>query len=280
MIQLEEINKLQDVVSPLGDTVTLTENIDRLASSYRDAKPFPYLVIDNMFSNVLLDQLMDEIPPVNDDHWVHHDHEHEEKYGLRSALDLGPSGFRLTTLLHSAAFLYFLSEVTGIWRLLPDPYLQGSGYSLMPEGSKFDVHIDRNTAYETGLLRRIALIIYLNKDWKHEYGGQLELWNLEGTRCESAIEPLFNRTAIFEVSERSYHGVPAPIAAPFGRSRNSFIVYYHTAASDQGNVAPHTSIYAPARYRQKQPLLRKLIKDVMPPILLRKFRKFRPPSVH
>ncbi len=280
MVQLEEMARVQDIVSPLGDTLTLTERVENLAARFREAKPFHYLVLDNMFPHVLLEQLVEEIPPVTEDHWVHHDHEHEEKYGLRSALDLGQSGFRLTTLLHSAAFLYFLSEVTGIWRLLPDPYLQGSGYSLMPKGSKFDVHIDRNTAYETGLVRRLALIIYLNKDWKHEYGGQLELWNSEGTHCEAAIEPLFNRTAIFEVTERSYHGVPAPISAPFERSRNSFIVYFHTAATDQASVAPHTSIYAPTRYRQKQPTLRKLVKDITPPFLLRRLRKFRPPEVH
>lgn len=279
MIQLEEAGKVPNVMSPLGDTVTLTERVESLALRYRDAKPFPYLTIDNMFSSALLDQLIDEIPPMTDAHWVHHDHEHEEKYGQRSALDLGQAGFRLTTFLHSAAFLYFLSEVTGIWRLLPDPYLQGSGYSLMPTGSKFDVHIDRNTAYETGLLRRIALIIYLNKDWQHEYGGQLELWNPEGTKCEVAIEPLFNRTAIFEVSERSYHGVPATIKAPFARSRNSFIVYYHTASTDEGKVAPHTSIYAPAHYQQNQRTVRKLVKDLMPPVLLRRLRKFRPPEV-
>ena len=52
----------------------------------------------------------------------------------------------------------------------------------MPQGGKFDVHADRNIAYETGLARRLSLIIYLNKAWQHEYGGQLELWNHDGNR--------------------------------------------------------------------------------------------------
>lgn len=279
MIQVQEARKADEIASPLGDIVTLTDNTESLAFNYRQAKPFPHIVLDQMFSNSLIEQLIDEIPPITDDHWVHHDHEHEEKYGLRSALDLGPGGFRLLSLLHSAAFLYFLSELTGVPRLLPDPYLQGSGYSLMPEGSKFDVHIDRNTAYETGLIRRLALIIYLNHAWRPEYGGQLELWNTDGTKCEVSIDPVFNRTAIFEVNETSYHGVPAPIAAPLGRSRNSFLVYYHTAASDQARIAPHTSIYAPVRFQTRRPTVRRLVKDLTPPMLLRQFRRFKPPTV-
>jgi 2OG-Fe(II) oxygenase superfamily len=136
------------------------------------------------------------------------------------------------------------------------------------------VHVDRNTAYETGLVRRLAFILYLNKSWKPEYGGQLELWNADGTRSEAAIEPQFNRTVIFEIDEDNYHGVPNPIAAPSARSRNSFLVYFHTAASGQG-VSAHSSIYARPGSQPKQPALRRLIKDVVPPILFRNLQKLR-----
>jgi Rps23 Pro-64 3,4-dihydroxylase Tpa1-like proline 4-hydroxylase len=91
--------------------------------------------------------------------------------------------------------------------LLPDPYLQGAGFHIVPNGGKFDVHVDRNTAYDTGLIRRLALIIYLNKDWAPEYGGQLELWNSDASRREVSIVPSFNRTVIFELTEESFHGV-------------------------------------------------------------------------
>jgi hypothetical protein len=254
--------------------------VENLADIFKAAQPFPHLVIDNMFADTLLDKLVDEIPPMTDDHWVHHDDERVEKYGLRSAVELGETGVQLVAVLHSAAFLYLLSELTGIWQLLPDPYLQGGGYSLIPEGAKFDVHCDRNTAYETGLTRRLSLIIYLNKGWRHEYGGQLELWNSDGSRCEAAIEPLFNRTIIFEIGDRNYHGVPEPIAAPLRRSRDSFTVYYHTARPDGRNVSPHTSLYAPAIYRKNKSALYKVIKDVAPPILWRRFKRLKSPKTY
>jgi hypothetical protein len=253
--------------------------VEILATRFKNAKPFPHVVIDNLFSDDLLDELLRETPPIHDDYWVHHDDEHEEKYGLRSAVELGPTGFQLTAFLHSASFLYFLSELTGIWQLLPDPYLQGAGYSLMPHGAKFDVHCDRNVAYQTGLSRRLALIVYLNKDWRHEYGGQLELWNQDGTRCDAVVEPVFNRTIVFAVDEGCYHGVPSPINSPFGWSRKSFLLYFHTAESGDRTLTPHTSIWSPAFYGKKRTGFRNFVRDLTPPLLLRSFRRFHPPKI-
>jgi Rps23 Pro-64 3,4-dihydroxylase Tpa1-like proline 4-hydroxylase len=264
-----------DIMSLLSDKITVPESLDKLSSVFKTAKPFPHIVIDNMFPDKRLDQLVTEIPSMTDDHWVHESNDQLEKYNLRSAIELGDSGFQLTAFLHSASFLYFLSELTGIWELLPDPYLQGSGYHLIPRGGKFDVHADRNTAYETGLTRRLSLIIYLNKDWKPEYGGQFELWNKDATRREGVVEPLFNRTVIFEIADVNFHGVPNLVACPKGRSRNSFVVYYHTVGvNGRRDAPPHTSIYAPSFY-QNGSALRKMVRDVTPPIVLRTLRRVR-----
>jgi len=207
---------------------------------------------------------------------VHEDNTQLQKYNLRSAVSLGEAGYQLTAFLHSASFLYFLSELTGIWQLLPDPYLQGSGYHLIPPGGKFDIHADRNTAYETGLTRRLSLIVYLNKEWPPEYGGQLELWNSTATRREESIEPIFNRTVIFEIADGYYHGVPNPVACPPTRSRNSFVAYYHTVGANGGKgVAPHTSIYAPSFYRKRERPFVRFVKDLTPPIILRSLKRFR-----
>jgi hypothetical protein len=258
------------IMSFLEDKITLPDSVERLASRFNAARPYRHLVIDNLFPEDLLDRLVTEIPPMTDDHWVHENDDHLQKYGLRSAVELGETGYQLTSFLHSAGFLYFLSELTGIWQLLPDPYLQGSGYHMIPPGGKFDVHSDRNTAYETGLTRRLSMIIYLNKNWKHEYGGQFELWNSDGTRQEAIVEPLFNRTILFEIAEPNFHGVPKTVACPNDRSRNSFLVYYHTAGTAE---APHTSVYAPSFYRKDESALRKIVKDVTPPVVLRAFKR-------
>lgn len=266
------------IMSVLKEKVFLPDTPENLSRAYKTARPFPHLIIDNMFPAGQLDNLVSEMRPLNTGHWVHEDNDHLKKTNLRSAVDLGDTGFRHTALLHSAGFLYLLSELTGIWELLPDPYLQGAGYHIIPQGGKFDVHVDRNTAYETGLNRRLTLITYLNKSWEHEYGGQLELWNADGSRCDVVVEPNFNRTIIFEIADKNYHGVPNPVAAPNGRSRNSFAVYYHTAGvREKKGFTPHGSIYAPSFYGSDKNVsaFRQTIKDITPPILVRGFRRLQ-----
>jgi hypothetical protein len=269
--------KATGIEGVLSDPTRLTASIKSLSFDYRSAPPFPHLLLDNLFSEDLLDRVVHEILPPGEANWVRHDDDHMRQFNLRSAVDLGEAGAQLVAFLHSATFLYFLSEVTGISELLPDPYLQGAGYHCIPRGGKFDVHVDRNTAYSTGLVRRLALLIYLNKKWKHEYGGQLELWSKDGKRPEVIVEPTFNRIAIFEITDENYHGVPSPVRCPKGRSRNCFVVYYHTVELPGiKEVTPHTSIYAPGLYGQRQSRLRQLAKDLAPPLVLRVVRKLLP----
>lgn len=45
-------------------------------------------------------------------------------------------------------------------------------------------------------------LIYLNKDWREEYGGHLELWDREARTCRTRILPLFNRTVVFSTAGR------------------------------------------------------------------------------
>jgi hypothetical protein len=269
------LTKTTGIMSLLSDKITLPESLEKLNARFKAARPYPHLVIDNMFPDGLLDQLVAGRPSMTKDHWIHEDDENIQRYNLRSAVELSETGYQLTAFLHSASFLYFLSELTGVWQLLPDPYLQGGGYHMIPNGGRFEVHADRNTAYETGLTRRLALIVYLNKDWKHEYGGQFELWNADGTRQEAVVEPLFNRTIIFEITDKNFHGVPKMVANPEGRSRDSFLVYFHTAGDSGGAVTPHTSLYAPSFYGAKKSRLGSLMRDVTPPIVLRTLKKIR-----
>lgn len=259
----------------VADTIRLETHVRSLGDDYQSAKPFPHLILDNLFSNELLERVIGEMLPPGDANWVRHDDDNLKQFNLRSAVDLGDAGTQLVAFLHSARFLYFLSQVTGIWELLPDPYLQGAGYHVIPRGGKFDVHVDRNLAYSLGMIRRLSLLVYLNKDWRTEYGGQLELWSEDGSRREVSIDPIFNRTTIFEITDKNYHGVPSVVKCPEGRSRNCFVVYYHTVAPPGDKMIPHTSIYAPSRYQEKNSTFRRLAKDLTPPFVMRAMRKLR-----
>ncbi|MDP8984903.1 MAG: 2OG-Fe(II) oxygenase [Pseudomonadota bacterium] len=260
----------------LEGKIQIHGRIEDLGSSYREAKPFPHLVIDDMFDPALLDALLDEMAAMRADKWDKVDQDPRERTRrMKSAMHLGEAGERLLGIVHSAAFLHFLSEITGIGRLLPDPYLLGSGYAQMQRGDYFNVHSDRNVAYDTGMLRRLAMIVFLNKTWSPEYHGQLELWNHEATRCEVTVDPLFNKTVLFEVAYPNFHGVPVPLACPPDRTRQSFILYYHTVGNKgESEVKPHTSLFAPRAHGTNRLTLRQFAREITPPFMLRVIRKF------
>ena len=261
--------------SLLTGKITLTRRIEELQAIYRTAKPFPHVVIDDLFVPAVLDALLVEMAEMGRDKWKQVDNDSRERtLRMKSAAEMGPAGEKLLSIVHAAGFLYLLSEITGISQLLPDPYLLGAGYAQMRRGDYFNVHSDRNVAYDTGMLRRLAMIVFLNKSWLPDYHGKLELWNHEATSCDATIEPLFNKTIIFEVANPNYHGVPVPLACPPERSRQSFILYYHTVGiPGQPHVKPHTSLFAPRTHGTNRVTLRQIAREIVPPVLVRALRK-------
>jgi|HubBroStandDraft_6_1064221.scaffolds.fasta_scaffold692572_2 hypothetical protein len=64
----------------LRGRLSLPQNLDQYASSYKNAKPFRHIVIDNMFSDEVLSTLVDEMPHIDPDVWVHHSDDRHEKF--------------------------------------------------------------------------------------------------------------------------------------------------------------------------------------------------------
>jgi Rps23 Pro-64 3,4-dihydroxylase Tpa1-like proline 4-hydroxylase len=90
------------------------------------------------------------------------------------------------------------------------------------------------------------VIVYLNKDWKDEYEGHLELWDLtQGMqKLIGRFAPTFNRCVIFETNEISFHGHPKQLNTPVGVNRKSIATYYYTKTRPESEVASeHNTIY-------------------------------------
>jgi Rps23 Pro-64 3,4-dihydroxylase Tpa1-like proline 4-hydroxylase len=264
-------SRTSTVLSYLRCQLSLNKSVEDLLDQYRSARPFPHLVLDSLFPEETLSAVLEESSSMSRDKWVHNQDEHIIKTNMRSAVDLGDRAYDFASFLHSAAFLYFMSEITGIKALLPDPYLTGGGYHIVPEGGKFDIHADRNTDHHSGLHRRLAMLVYLNPNWKTENGGQLELWNQDGSACEKVIEPIFNRTVIFEIGDKNFHAV-RPVTQGCGLKRRSFCVYFHT---NSNNFVMHNSIFAPPIYQSRSSMARRISREITPPFLVRTLKNLK-----
>ena len=119
--------------------------------------------------------------------------------------------------------------------LIPDPYLWGGGYHELKNGGYLNIHADFNVHPQLELNRRINLLIYLNKNWKENYGGSLELWDRKMKNCIKKIVPIFNRVVIFNTNDFSYHGNPEKINHPENISRKSIALYYYSNGQPREN---------------------------------------------
>ena len=161
--------------------------------------------------------------------WKHYDNPIEQKYSLNVLKEL-PVSRRVFDALQSPEVVALMKTVTGIQDLESDPHLHGAGLHAYPRNGKLDVHLDYSIHPVSGKERRLNLIVYMNPDWKPEYGGNLELWDEEMKMCTEVITPAFNTAVLFRTSDISYHGLPKPIQCPDGDYRKSFAIYYVSPA--------------------------------------------------
>jgi hypothetical protein len=135
--------------------------------------------------------------------------------------------------LLSLDFVSRLSAVTGVAPLYPDIGLHGGGWHMSGKGGSLAMHLDYSIHPKLKLQRKLNLILYLEEDYKSEWGGSLQLWSHDKEKDKplnkiKEVEPLFNRAILFDTTQKSWHGFPEPINLPLGKLRKSFAVYYLT----------------------------------------------------
>lgn len=231
------------------------EKLDTLleahAKIYQSADPFPHGYIDNFMDENLLSKALDAFPNPTEMEFYKYDNPLEKKLAMDQLVKLPDPIQEVLMYMNSPQILQFLEKLTGIDHLVPDPYYRGGGIHQIPKGGKLDVHVDFNWHQGLQLDRRLNVLLYLNKDWKEEYGGHFEIW--KGHReekkhvldeCKTKILPIFNRLALFNTSEVSYHGHPEPLTCPEDRTRKSIALYYYTnGRPDEEKADAHSTTF-------------------------------------
>jgi hypothetical protein len=226
------------------DHVDLTGLAREHKTRYQAASPFPHIIIDNFLPETALQEVAREFPDPNQVDWTRFENGAEKKLATKHEKQMPPATRALMHQLNSSTFIDFLEELTGIQGLIPDPHFWGGGLHQIQRGGFLKVHADFNHHPRLKLDRRLNLLIYLNDNWKEEYGGHLELWDREMKKCEARVLPLFNRCVVFSTTDFSYHGHPDALTCPEGRARRSLALYYYSngrPAEERGDA--HNTLF-------------------------------------
>ncbi len=216
-----------------------------LKKEYELAKPFRHVVFDNFLVPDVAECVSKDFDYlVPDSRWYRYDNMFEKKYAT-DKWELMPSFIRtLLAILNTSMLINMLEVITGILGLTPDPYLRGGGIHLILTGGKLDIHSDFNWHKSLQLHRRLNLLVYFNRDYNNNFGGELELWNKDMTKCEKSIDPIYNRMVLFETTDWSNHGHPIPWSASPGMARKSLALYYYSATRPPYEISePHSTLF-------------------------------------
>lgn len=252
---------------------------EELAPAYQANKPFPHIYFDNFLPPAIADLALATFPDPEKIDWIRHRGVDQHRKLAFDQAEFLPSPLRdILFFLNSRPMLQFLETLTGIPEIFGDPYYNGGGLHQTKSGGSLEVHADYSYHPKLKVDRRINVLVYLNKDWKEEYGGHFELWNRDLTRAEVKLLPLFNRCAIFSTTSYSYHGQPTPLTCPPDRTRKSIATYYFSNGRPADDETTHHPVSFVRRSGHKEPLgarIKSFGHKLLPPILPEIYRKIR-----
>jgi Rps23 Pro-64 3,4-dihydroxylase Tpa1-like proline 4-hydroxylase len=257
----------------------LEQRADELAPKYIANKPFPHIYFDDFLPSAVAELAVATFPDPDKIDWLRHRGLDQNKKLAFDHAEFLPSPLRdILFFLNSRPMLLFLEKLTGIQDIFGDPYYNGGGLHQIKPGGSLEVHADYSYHPKLKVDRRINVLVYLNKDWKEEYGGHFELWNRELTQAEAKILPIFNRCAIFSTTSHSYHGHPTPLTCPPDRTRKSIATYYFSNGRPADDETTKHAVAFVRRPGQKQPLgarLKTTVHKLVPPLFVEAYRKIR-----
>ena len=249
-----------------------------LAETYAAGDPFPHIAIDNFLPEELVSLCLEHFPKAPDPDSFSFDRNQERLKTSYHPDHLPPRLRALFYAFNSRPFIKVVENVTGIKQLIPDPYFLGGGFHETANGGHLSMHADFNHHKPLNLERRVNVLIYLNEDWKEEYGGQLELWTTDMKERVQSYMPTVNRCVMFTTTQQSMHGHPKPIAHPDGITRKSIALYFYTATWDATKASKTTQFYTrPGTTDQTDWKVKsdELLEDLLPPMLMRQVAKVR-----
>jgi 2OG-Fe(II) oxygenase superfamily len=184
-----------------------------LSEQFNRASPFSFVVIDDFCEPQKLHALLAAIPSPED-----------------GTINKSRDRFK-------AALQTIVSAPVWI-----DPAFHGGGIHQGGDGSFLDMHVDFSHHPMHGDWERdLNILLYLNPDWKPEYGGQLDLRHIE-TGETTKVEPLFNRCVIMHTKAYTLHGY-GRLNFPKGAFRRSIATYAYIRAKD--NAAGRSTVWFP-----------------------------------
>src|SRR6476620_1407761 len=225
----------------LIDVDSLTADLDATAARYAAAPPYPHIVIDDVLTPSAFAAAVEEFPGIRDPFWRGSRHVNETKYSTTLPDTWGSTLTAIAKEFVSPEFVAYLERLTGIEGLVPDWSMDGGVLHQTLRDGHLNIHADFSTHHtHENWARRVNILLYLNREWRDDWSGKLELWDEDMTACQARVTPAGNRMLVFTTSGTSFHGHPDGLTCPPDVARRSMALYYFT---QEAHVARQSTNY-------------------------------------
>jgi hypothetical protein len=246
-------------------------NKDQFRKNFLEAKPFPHLAVDDFLTPEKADELYASIPEIET---ASADYVFaKNKFEKSKFWTMGGIFKELYDELTSERFTNWVRYVTNE-DIFIDTNFYGGGIHQGKSGSFLDMHADFNYhPLKENWFRNLNLLLYLNKGWEKEHGGELKLEHAD-TGVKTEVDVPFNRLAIMLCRGYTLHGYD-PIRFPEGKFRTSIAAYAYTLHDEKMEDA-RTTVW---KVEKKHPVKYLLSKIWVPAVRIKsKFFKSRTAS--
>lgn len=189
-----------------------------------EVSPFPRVIIDQWAPPELVRAAEAEWP---DEHWPFWHRYENGKLASKDPLRYPPACAELVRRMLCLP----IAELLGVENAFGDWNCHAAGLHAMPPGSSLGVHLDSDHHPITGWKRAANAVLYLNSEWRDDWGGAFELWDATGQSCLERVKPRFNRLVLFEPSDVSYHSV-SKVTGPETRKTLTVFFWRHVVGKE------------------------------------------------
>lgn len=202
---------------------------ESVQESYRGARPYQHLVIDGFFKPDVFGALQRELVGGT----ANFSQVFTDEFQTNKTISTGDSVPPLISLLAakfaSPETLRYLERLTGLKRLVPDPYYNTDYgyYHIVGAGGVLGSHVDHARHSSLNLPHVLNIVVYLTENWNPGEGGALCLYDAKGRDIVRRIACTANRAVLFACTPTAYHGVE-PITQGSSKRRHSLYFAYYS----------------------------------------------------
>lgn len=205
-------------------------DLSKYQTIFKDAKPFPYLVLDDFISPKAysyLSELLAKESNLRLGKSFSSIVEAEKSISLNVDLPQGIAA--IVNELNSEEWINNLRSLTNISDLdgtnCGNTHL--ANYHEMSMNGILGSHVDHSHEQELAVPHVFNIVLYLTPNWDARYGGRTQLYDRKGKKIISEVDYVANRAVLFLHTPYSFHGV-SKISGNLGVTRKTLYVDYYS----------------------------------------------------